>query len=180
MTAATVVLPHEEAAALEERVAAWKGDLRPAGAVEAYFVEQAAHASWQLDRANRTIAAQLTERMQQGPTDRDDPDREADEVEALARDLFWDPRGPVAVYPHPRTALVNPRISWPSDRDDPLYPAPIVRRLEALPTGCRWLLDRWAELRKILDDGRQWQAPTASAPSGCSAASRWTPWTTSG
>ena len=114
LTAATVVLPHEDAAALEERVAAWKGDLRPAGAVEAYFVEQAAHASWQLDRANRTIAARLTELMQQAPADRDDPAREVAEVEDLARDLFWDPRGPVAVYPHPRTPSSIPGSPGPA------------------------------------------------------------------
>ena len=43
--------------------------------------------------------------------------------------------------------------------ENALNPARIVNQLEALPTGCHWLLDRWAELRKLLDDGLKWQPP---------------------
>src|SRR5262245_17599712 len=157
LTAGIVVLPGEDAGAFEARVEAWKDDLRPGGAVEDYLVEQAAHASWQLDRANRTIAARLTEQMRQAPIDR--AAWEADEVATLSRALFWDPRGPIALYPHPETTLVNPRVSWSNDVNDPLVPARIVHQLEAFSAGCRWLIERWGELRKILEDGRKWQAP---------------------
>jgi len=38
-------------------------------------------------------------------------------------------------------------------------PAVIVRRLEESAKGCRWLLDRWAELRHILDLKASWTDP---------------------
>src|ERR1700756_4171422 len=62
-TAAALVLPGEDPDALRARVAAWTDDLRPAGALEAYLVGRAAVVSWQLDRADRTIAARLSDRM---------------------------------------------------------------------------------------------------------------------
>jgi hypothetical protein len=157
LTAATVVLPGEDPAVLEARVEAWKDDIRPAGALEDYLVERAAHASWQLDRADRTIAARLAASMRRGSIDR--AADEAEEVADLARRLFWDPRGPIALYPHPSQFSILPRVSWSPTVDDPLDPARIVGRLESMETGCRWLLDRWAELRKILDDGMKWQPP---------------------
>ena len=51
------------------------------------------------------------------------------------------------------------RISWTADVDEPLDPARIVNRLEATALGCRWLLDRWGELRRILDAGLKWTSP---------------------
>jgi hypothetical protein len=157
LTASTVVLPGEDADALQDRVEAWKDDLGPRSALEDYLVERAAHVSWQLDRADRTIAARLTDRMRHHVTDRES--READEVADLARRLFWDPRGPIALYPHFETLGVPRRISWPDTVEDPLNPARIVNRLESTALGCRWLLDRWAELRKVLDDGLMWRPP---------------------
>src|SRR5947209_1470448 len=157
LTAATVVLPGENAEALQERVEAWKDDLRPRGAVEDYLVERAAVVSWQVDRADRIIAARLTELMRYGPADRAVED--ADEVADLARRLYWNPRGPLAVYPHSQGFRPTPRISWPDSVEDPLNPERIVNRLEATAGGCRWLLDRWGDLRKLLEDGLKWQAP---------------------
>ena len=43
--------------------------------------------------------------------------------------------------------------------DDPDDPARLVNRLEATAEGCRWLLDRWAGLREVIDRGLAW--PTA-------------------
>ena len=42
---------------------AWKDDFRPAAPQEDYLIERARTLSWQLDRADRTIAARLAERM---------------------------------------------------------------------------------------------------------------------
>src|SRR5262249_23613909 len=63
LPAKTVVLPGEAPDALQARVDAWKRDLKPADAVQDYLVERAAHVSWQLDRADRTIAARLTAKI---------------------------------------------------------------------------------------------------------------------
>ena len=40
--------------------------------------------------------------------------------------------------------------------DDPDDPARLLLRLESTADGCRWLLDRWAELRQIVDAGTAW------------------------
>ena len=46
------------------------------------------------------------------------------------------------------------------ERDDADHPALLVLGLEASEIGCRWLLDRWNELRAVIDDeGSAWQAP---------------------
>ena len=65
----------------------------------------------------------------------------------------------MGLYPHVQEPGPLRRLSWTDRVDDPIDPARIVRRLEAFAAGCRWLLDRWGELRKILEDGRRWQPP---------------------
>jgi hypothetical protein len=81
------------------------------------------------------IAVRLSELLQFGQLDLEEA--EADEVEDLSRRLFWDPRGPIALYPHWRGLRVTPRISSPDSVEDPLSPAKLVNRLEHLAAGCQ-------------------------------------------
>ena len=84
----------------------------------------------------------------------------ADEVAALGRRLFWDPRGPVGFYPQWTITLGDPpKLSWSGKADDPDDPARLVNRLEGTSLGCAWVLDRWAELREVLEAGHRWQPP---------------------
>src|SRR5262249_2246769 len=68
--------------------------------------------------------------------------------------------GPLPLYPH---SLYNfpdqPRVSFSGLGDDPDAPPRLLLHLEATAEGCRWLLDRWAELRALLDRGLSWQSP---------------------
>jgi hypothetical protein len=155
-TARAPVAPGEDAESLTARVAAWKEHLQPQNALEHYLAERVARAAWQLDRCDRAIAA-MKERARAGRLAREAAETEV--VEDLARQLFWHPLGPIALYPHFRGSLARPRISCPDDVHDPLDPARIVNRLEATYTGCRWLLDRWGDLRRLLEEGLHWQAP---------------------
>src|SRR5262249_18569554 len=143
--------------ALQARVEAFKDGIAPRNPLEDYLVERAACVSWQLDRADRTIAARLTERMHRGPADR--AAAEADAVAELGLCLFEDPRGPIALYPPRGEGRSLPRISCPRPGQERPHPARIVARLEATATGCRWLLDRWAELTALLERGLTWQPP---------------------
>ena len=52
-----------------------------------------------------------------------------------------------------------PRISFSGLADDPDDPARLVLQLESTPAGCRWLLDRWAELRDLLEQDLPWHSP---------------------
>ncbi len=85
----------------------------------------------------------------------------ADEVLALGRRLFWDPLGPLPLYPHLGNNLGRQfvRFSWSEEIDDPNEPARILNRLESTAMGCAWLLDRWRELRSLLENDWTWQPP---------------------
>src|SRR5262249_20793624 len=119
--------------------------------------------SWQLERADRAEAARLSSLIRAAPAE--EALRQADAADAaaaLGQRLFRDPRGPMALYPH---ALYlgdgRPRVSASATRpgDDPDDPPRLLLRLEADAAGCRWLLDRWAELGALLDQGLSWQSP---------------------
>jgi len=162
MTAKTPVLPGEDAEALQRRRDAWTADLAPGNAVEQYFVDRAVQASWQLDRADRADVARLTALIHSATDDQ--ALRQAEDAEALGRRLFWDRRGPIALYPHfPISAELSPnpkpRVSFSGLADDPDDPARLVLRLEATHAGCQWLLERWQELRVVLNDDIPWQSP---------------------
>jgi hypothetical protein len=107
--------------------------------------------SWRLDRVDRVQAALLAERIAAGPIEEEQHRRE--EVEELGRRLW-------SASPRPLSGDdlgIPPAIpKSPDDRDDP---ARLVNRLEATADGCRWLLDRWAALREVVDAGLAW--PTA-------------------
>jgi hypothetical protein len=156
LTAKELVLPGEEPDQLQQRVSVFKADFQPQNETEDYLVELAAIASWELQRCQRVIAAKLNERVRYRLLELGEA--EADEVEDHARRLFWDPGGPIALYPHSRSLRLT-RISSPDSVEDPLNPARIVNRLEHLAGGFRWLLDRWIDLRNLLEDGLKWQAP---------------------
>ena len=56
----------------------------------------------------------------------------------------------------------------PEERDDADHPALLVLGLEASEMGCRWLLDRWSELKAVIDDeGWPGKRPNGSRPSDC-------------
>ena len=146
------ILPGEDPQVYQDRLDAWTGKFDPRDPVEAYLVERAVNASWQLDRADRAEVAELTEQI-----DREAARRVAEAAELGAR-LFRLPRRPLASLPekdglYPEDTL----ISWPYDPDDREYPAHLVAALEATAAGCSWLLEKWAALGTILEQGRTWQ-----------------------
>jgi hypothetical protein len=162
MAAKTLVLPGEDPEAFQMRIEAWSADLQPQDDVEQYLVDRAAAVSWQLDRADRADTARLADLIRTAPAE--EALRQQDEVLALGRRLFWDRRGPTELYPHfPRRDQLladrTPRTSSSGLVDDPDDPARLVLQLESTAAGCQWMLDRWDELRALLDQGLPWQSP---------------------
>jgi hypothetical protein len=162
MAAKTLVLPGEDPEAFRGRLDAWTENLAPRDEVEQYLVERAVQVSWQLDRADRADVARLTRIIRSVPVE--EGHQQAEEAEELGRRLFWDRRGPLALYPHfpLRDQLLGerkPRTSFSGRVDDPDDPARLVSQLESTAAGCQWLLDRWTELRTRLDQGWAWQSP---------------------
>ena len=158
LRASLPVLPGEDASILKNRLESWTITLEPRDEVERYLVERAVNVSIQLDRADRAWAARLeVERIAGGSGS---TNALADEVVRLGRRLFWDPRGPIALYPFFDPMIGDPpRCSWMPEVDYPLDPPRLVGQLESSALGCAWLLDRWRELRELLEDGLAWQAP---------------------
>ena len=132
------------------------GDLA-AQPVEQFLAEQAATAAWKIDRADRVETARLAAIMRTVPDELARHQRE--EAAALGRRLLGeDDKEAIPDFDHPlfdgplRQLLLR---HTPPPKVDPLdHPETIVRRLESTAAGCRWLLDRWAQLRaKFERDG---------------------------
>jgi hypothetical protein len=155
LSAKVEVLPGEDSDAFRARLESWTANLQPRDEIERYLVERAVHVSWQLDRADRAQAARVADVRYAGTVKAGDL---ADEVAALGRRLFWDPRGPGGLYDRAEvTAGDAGRPFWSMEIDDPNDPPRLVNRLEGSALGCAWLLDCWGELRTTLEEGRKWQ-----------------------
>jgi hypothetical protein len=152
------ILPGEDALEYQGRLDAWIADLQPTNDVEQSLVERAVTITWQLDRAARAETACLASLIRAAPEDAARCQQE--EALALGHRLLFDRRGPLPLYPH---SLYNfpdrVRVSASGLGDDPDDPPRLLLRLEATAAGCRWLLDRWAELDALLVRGLTWQSP---------------------
>jgi hypothetical protein len=158
MSAKTPVLPGEDAEAFRKRLDDWRDELKPRSTIEDYLVERAVQVSWQLDRVDRAQAARIADAARSAALER--ATAGADEVLVLGRRLIWDPRGPVPLYPQfEKSYGPTVRVSWSGKIEDPDDPARLLNRLESTAMGCAWLLDRWGELRDLLDGGMKWQSP---------------------
>src|SRR3954470_2139580 len=89
MRAESDILPGEDAAALDRRIAAWADELGADTGPERYLAGAAARASWRIDRCRAAEAAALTRRVL-GAGDSYD-DALADEVEQLSYRLADEP-----------------------------------------------------------------------------------------
>ena len=156
LRATVPVLPGEDPAAFQARVDGFMEGLDPQNQVEADLLERVAATTWSLDRANRAESARLCQLIRNDAAEREK--REREEALSLGQRLLFDARGPRQLYPHtPYPANGSqPRISWSPDPADPNNPAVLVLHLEQTVAGCRWLLDRWGELRARLEPGHVW------------------------
>jgi hypothetical protein len=156
LDAQTVVLPGEDESAYQSRLEAWTADCPPRDVLEQALLEQATRLSWQLDRADRVQAAQLTERIQLAATAETPPGVDA-EVEELGKRLSAGQPAPVFDRAEVNALIDGKRLGMPYRPDDPNHPARLLRRLESSAAGCEWLLRRWRELRAALEANSSWQ-----------------------
>jgi hypothetical protein len=150
LTARTLVpvLPHEDPRALDDRIAAWTEQWQPQSDRQTELVWHAARLSWLIDRAGRAETAHLSHRVRDAAMrdDQLDPDR-MEEIDLLGCKLFYD-NGPKDLD----RGVSSQPPAWVDQ------PAVFVRRLEQTKEGCRWLLDRWLELRNLIRHRAQWQS----------------------
>ena len=138
--AQTIVLPHEDADAYQQRLERWTADVNPRNDMEAYLVARAVKISWQLDRADAHECELLRERFR----------KQNGETEPL-------PSVPFLM----ENLLLVPREA--EQRNIPLEdPLNLVRQLEATAEGCRALLDAWTGFWSFLS--AQQETPTPDLP----------------
>src|SRR5262245_47504261 len=152
LSAAIPVLPGEDPDAFRRRREAWAAALDPGDVVERFLAEQAATASWKIERADRLEAARLAAAARAAAAERRAGRRH--EADQLGRVLL----GSDGQAPDPdlaRTALktLDPEVeAGPvADGRDPFRS--LLDRLESTAEGCGWLLGRWAELGTALERG---------------------------
>ncbi|HWT80154.1 MAG TPA: hypothetical protein VN648_15310, partial [Candidatus Methylomirabilis sp.] len=138
------VLPQEDPKLLEERIQAWIDDWQPKDGSESDLVHRGAELSLKLERGERIEVVYLTSRVRKAERKAgQEPSAKAiKRVNDLGRKLFYDCRA----------GMFNSIPAPPWDDD----PAVFVAELEETVLGCRWLLDRWAELRAALDRNAPW------------------------
>ena len=156
LTAKTAVLPGEDPEVLQAKIDMYQADLATRNGVEDDLAEKAALASWQMDRAIGIQTAQVKCQILTKPAK--DSLREDIEADGLGNRLLHDRRGPIESYPGRDFERDWPRTSWDPHPAQPDHPRILVRRLTASISGCRWLLERWAELRHILKLGLSLQS----------------------
>jgi hypothetical protein len=163
MTARFALLPDEDEAAFDRRMFQWVQSFGPQDDGELFQAERAAYCSWLVQRARRAQSARLVFKAQTALDEkRNREDRESME---LALRLFRSPGGGHADKgDNPGNSEQERDLRGASllvERDEADHPALLVLGLEASESGCRWLLDRWNELKTVMESERlgSWQAP---------------------
>ena len=148
-------LPDEEKGAFEDRLNAWKAALQPWTPYEDDLIRRLAGYSWRLDRAERVQTALIADAITDASETENRQKREAfgDAARRLLPDFA--PEGAPEPEPAPRRQI-GEYLYQIDDPDDPLF---LVMQLERVADGCRWLRERWAELRAILEAGKAWSDP---------------------
>ncbi len=173
MTAQTLVLPDEDANVLQIRLETFLTQIQPQNEVEQLLVEQAVHASWRLDRADRAEVARLSYIIESVPIE--EANRQREEAAALGRRLFSDRdvSADARLQSEILSALLPGRKSQASRPLDVLdHAEAIIGRLESTGAGCQWLLDRWTELRAPSSRSAPGRRPRRSRRSAYWASSR--------
>ena len=136
---ANPVLPQENAAELQRRINQWIIDLDARNDFQRELVTTAATLAWEIDRARRCETARLARRVRQAQLK--DSEQQQKQVGELARRLL---------------SNTGPKIVLKPGQPSEDNPAAYLAGLENSAEGCRWLLDRWAGLRALLDHNLKW------------------------
>jgi len=142
----------EDSIAFENRLRKWVAIADPDDDVGEFLVHRSVFQSFQLERVERAYVEGLTSQIENSD------ECELDAVHYLGKRLFFDPAGPTPLYGNQAWGPRKPRTSWSGQAVDPNDPAVLVRKLESSEAGCRWMRERWEELRAQLEPGKFWQS----------------------
>ena len=153
-----LVLPTEHFGEFENERMAWRMSFRPRNMAEEVLIDRLVSLAWQEKRIARAQTARLTKRMWHSGID-DSVEQEEDVLE-LGQRLFLNACGAIVLHLHHDLSELNSEDDEPwrmSDySDDEEHPIRLVHRLQGSLAGCEWLLNQWARLRDLLDQGVPW------------------------
>ena len=140
-------LPHEDRQQVQERIDRYLDDWQPRNDSELDLVCQAARLSLTIERAERMEIAHMAGRIQAAAQERAQEihPRRLEEIQEQGRRLLY-----IAASDEIKRA---DKLPWSDD------PRLLVARLEATADGCRWLLARWTEFRRLLEAKTRWDVP---------------------
>ena len=141
-------LPLEEPQVLQDRIDRYLDDWQPRNQTETDLVQQAARLALDVERAERIELAHLRMRVCEAARERGQETnvRRLEAAQELGRRLLY--------ISGAEEVKFDRQPLWSDD------PRVLVARLEATGEGCRWLLERWAEYRILLDQRLPWNEPT--------------------
>ena len=140
-------LPHEDPERVDERTREWMDSVQPRNALERDLTAQGASLTLDIERAHRLALGHMARRVVKSPRllTRRVPKRLRKQIEELGRRLLYI-AGPEDI-----------KVDKQPPGDD--CPGLLVAELEDTAEGCRWLLERWAEYRNLLDGRTEWEEP---------------------
>ena len=141
------VLPHEDPERVDERTREWMDSVQPRNALERDLTAQGASLTLDIERAHRLAVGHMARRVVIAARllTRRVPKRLRKQIEELGRRLLYI-AGPEDI-----------KVDKQPPGDD--SPGLLVAELEDTAEGCRWLLERWAEYRNLLDGRTEWEEP---------------------
>jgi len=121
--------------------------VQPQNAIERDLVGQAARLSLAIERGERIETAHLARRVHKAAREQTQKRsaRRRKQVRELGRRLLY--------IVGPEEVKVSRQTLWVDD------PGVLVSELEETAEDCRWLLERWAEYRNLLDRRSHWEEP---------------------
>ncbi len=152
MRSAVQFLPGEEPERFQRKYENWVRSARPRGEMGRDLLLRCVRAHWMTERIERAQDARMAAHIEQAG------DREDVEVAGWIKRLFWDHRGPIAMYALSGVATGGPPSSWTGDVNDPNDPLVVLKWLEATSKGCQALLREWRKLLERVEQGLGWQS----------------------
>ena len=159
----------EDSFAFENRRQKWMASANPDDDAGEFLVHQYVCLSFELDQVERAHLEHFTSLIENAD------ESELDAVHDLGKRLLFDPTGPTPLYGNPPDARRKRTTSSNGLPVDPNDPALFARKAESSEVGCRWLRERWEELRANWGPENSGNHTIGSRPFGCWAGSRSTP-----
>jgi hypothetical protein len=144
LTAEKLVVLGEDAEEFQCMADAHRAAFRPQNAAELALANTFSLAEWRRQRCASTEATMTNQYIRDRALN--EQEGREDDVLNVGRRLFHDKQGRWRLYPDPiaETESTFTREERPLDLD---APERLLRDLESTYSGCRWLLDRWCELK---------------------------------